>query len=252
MLPVTLFACATSTTHLSSPYVLDPGHVEATVAATVHANTVVVDKSLSSATEVYELITEEDPTVTEEMARSMLDTGLAWALFLPGKSTDFVGRIGLTGRILEGVDAGLRISGNQYRLDLKTQLLTSQNERWAVSLTTGAGWQNAIISQEIMKYTLSSFSRKDLEFSLIAGYRRVGIIDLYAGPRLIFSHINVEPTGVETIFDKLPTQLQEYSPENYFQNERLTYIGSTLGTRVGYHVIFVDVECTVLWMQFTP
>ena len=152
--------CATTTTHLSSAHVLDPGHVESTVAGALYTNTVVTNHSIKTAAAIYEGMLEDPPEVTTEMARDMFDTGLAWTLFFPGQSSEFIGRVGLTNALLEGVDLGFRSNGSQSKIDIKTQLFASKNQRWAVAFASGFGWNQTLISTKVSQYTRSTFPEK--------------------------------------------------------------------------------------------
>ena len=96
--------CSTTTTHLTSPHALEPKHMEFTGAYSGQLNTVVLDKSLQSAKVLYEQSTEEGREMTEEEFRGLLDTTLAWSLLTPGTSYELMGRIGVTDKILEGID----------------------------------------------------------------------------------------------------------------------------------------------------
>ena len=58
--------CSTTTTHLSSPFVLEPKHLEVSGAYAWQLNGVVVGKSLDSAKVLHQQVTEEDRQMTEE------------------------------------------------------------------------------------------------------------------------------------------------------------------------------------------
>ena len=171
--------------------------------------------------------------------------------FFPGQSSEFIGRIGISNAILEGIDLGFRSNGAQSKIDLKTQLYASKDHRWAAAFSTGLGWNQALISSDVSQYTLSTFSRRDLDLSLNLGYRHPDIFEIYGGPRLIVSRVAATISEEDSI-DRLPDELMQYHPKTLFQNEQLTYTGATIGTRIGYYFLFFDAECTAMWIDFQP
>jgi hypothetical protein len=244
--------CTTTTTHLSSPFVLSPKHVEMTGAYAWQMNGVVVDKSLSSAKVLYEKATEEERQMTEEEFRGLLDTTLAWSLMTPGSSYEIVGRVGLTDKLLQGIDIGFKTDFSTIKADVKWQLWESQKGNQALAWTGAYAHQRSLVNSQIEWATNSSFSRHDFDTSLMWGIRKKGISEFYAGPRFMYSYIDAQPNLTSDMTLRIPEEFQALNPSEYFQDERMMFYGGTIGTRFGYHVAFVTLEVNCLWVDFNP
>ena len=79
-----LASCTTSMTNLADPHALRPGQVEVTLAGQGTASSVVLSKSWDGGAALYEQVTGAQgvqlATLTDP---SLVDTGVAWALFSP-------------------------------------------------------------------------------------------------------------------------------------------------------------------------
>ena len=110
LLSLLMGGCATSMTHMTTPQALEPGDFELSGAWTGHANSVAATKSIQSGADLWDrYVGEEDPgEISEGDLRTLLDTGLAWGLFHPGTGYEIAGRVGITDKLGEGLDLGLR------------------------------------------------------------------------------------------------------------------------------------------------
>ena len=244
--------CSTTTTHLSSPHALEPKHLEMTSAYAWQVNGVVVEKSLDSSRVLYQQVSEEDRQMTQDEFLGLLDTTLAWSLLTPGSSSEMMGRIGVTDKLLEGIDLGFKTDFTAVKADVKWQLWESPSGKQAIAWNGAYAWQNSFVPANIEWITNSTFSRHDFETSLIWGIRKEGIAEIYAGPRVIYSKINAQPNLSSEMTQMIPEEFSEYNPSEYFADERMLYYGGTLGTRLGYQVLFLDLELNCFWVQFEP
>ena len=244
--------CSTTTTHLSSPHALEPKHIEMTGAYAWQVNGVVVEKSLESSHVLYQQVSEEDRQMTPDEFFGLLDTTLAWSLLTPGGSSEMIGRIGITDKLLEGIDVGFKTDFTAIKTDVKWQLWESTDGRQAVAWNGAYAWQNNVVPPKIEWITNSTFSRHDVETSLMWGIRKSGVAELYAGPRVIYSKINAQPNLSSEMTQMIPEELSAFNPSEYFADERMLYYGGTIGTRLGYHVLFLDLELNCFWVQFEP
>ena len=246
------WGCTTTTTHLSSPFVLKPKHVELTGAYAMQFNGVVIDKSLSSGEVLYERATEEDRRLTEEEFRGLLDTTLAWSLLTPGSSSELVGRVGLTDKILEGIDIGFKTDFSTIKGDVKWQLWENKNGTQALAWSGAYAHQRNLVNSNIAWVTNSTFSRHDFDTALMWGMRKKGIAELYGGPRFMYSYIDAQPDLTSEMSQIIPDQFQNLNPSEYFQDERMMFYGATVGTRIGYHFAFLTLEVNCFWIDFNP
>ncbi len=253
LLPL-LCGCATSMTHMTAPHALEPGDWQVSGAWTGHANSVAATKSIQSGVDLWDhYIGEEDPgELTEDELRTFLDTGLAWALFHPGSSYEIMGRVGITDKLAEGLDLGLRTNFSEIKGDLKLQLWESDHERFAVAVHGGYGYHFSVASSFVEWLSLSSFSRHDMDLGATWGWREGRVVRAYAGPRMIRSWIRVEPKFNGLIEGNLPSSLETYQPSDYLGDEAMTYFGATNGLMLGYRWVFLVLELDLFWMSFHP
>ena len=244
--------CSTTTTHLSSPYALKPKQVELTGAYAWQINSVVIDKSLDSAQVLYEQATEEERTMTEEEFLGLMDTTLAWSLMTPGSSYELIGRVGITDKLLEGIDIGFKTDFTALKADIKWQLWESKTGNQALAWTGAYAWHSNLVNPQVAWATNSTFSRQDFDTALMFGARKEGIAEIYGGPRMIYSFINAEPNLSSQMSELIPEQFKALDPSEYFTDERMIYYGGTIGTRLGYYAAFVTLELNCFWLMFEP
>ena len=246
--------CATSMTHMTTPQALEPGDFEVSGAWTGHANSVAATKSIQSGVDLWDhYIDQEDPgELSEEDLRTLLDTGLAWALFHPGTSYEIMGRVGVTDKLAEGLDLGLRTNFSEVKGDLKLQLWESPEARFAAAVHGGYGYHFGLTSSFVEWLSLTSFSRHDLDLAATWGWRAGEVFRLWFGPRVIRSWIRTEPKLDGLIENNLPGTIDSYSPADVLGDETIVYFGSANGLMVGYRWVFLVAELDLFWMSFHP
>ncbi len=253
LLPL-LCGCATSMTHMTTPQALEPGDWQVSGAWTGHANSVAASKSIQSGADLWErYMGEEEPgELSEDELRTLLDTGLAWALFRPGASYEIMGRVGLTDKLAQGLDLGLRTNFSEIKGDLKLQVWESPEARFAAALHAGYGYHFDLTSGFVEWLSLTSFSRHDLDLAATWGWSEGRVLRLWLGPRFIRSWIRTEPKLDGMIEDNLPATIDDYRPSDILGDEAISYFGSTNGLMVGYRWVFLVLELDVFWMSFHP
>lgn len=253
LLPL-LGGCATSMTHMTTPRALEPGDWQVSGAWTGHANSVAATKSIQSGVDLWDHYAgEEDPgELSEDELRTLLDTGLAWALFRPGTSYELMGRVGLTDRLAEGLELGLRTNFSELKGDLKLQVWQSADARFAAALHGGYGYHFDVTSGFVEWLALTSFSRHDLDLAGTWGFQAGDIFRLWCGPRAIRSWVRTEPKLDGLLEDHLPATIDDYRPPDVLGHEAIAYYGGTGGVMVGYRWVFLVVELDLFWMSFHP
>jgi len=249
-----LSGCATSMTHMTSPKALEPGDWQVSGAWTGHANTVAATTSIQSGTDLWDRYAgEEEPgELSEDELRTLLDTGLAWALFHPGTSYEIMGRVGLTDKLADGLELGLRTNFSEIKGDLKLQVWESPDARFAAALHGGYGYHFSVASSFVEWMSLTSFSRHDLDLAATWGMHSGDIFRLWCGPRMIRSWIRTEPKLDGLIEENLPATIDDYRPSDVLGDEAIAYYGGTGGLMVGYRWVFLVVELDLFWMNFNP
>ncbi len=255
LLPLPLLVgCATSLSHMTTPQALEPGDWEVAGAWTGHANSVAATKSIQSGVDLWDhYVGEEDPgAMSEDDLRTLLDTGLAWALFHPGTGYEIMGRVGLTDKLAEGLDVGLRTNFSEIKGDLKLQLWESDEGRFAAAVHGGYGYHFSVAGGFVEWLSLTSFGRHDLDLAATWGWREGRVVRMYAGPRVMRSWIRTEPKLDGLIEENLPGRLDGYDPSDLLGDEVIAYYGGTNGVMLGYRWVFLVLELDVFWMSFHP
>lgn len=245
-----LFACSTTTTHLSSPYALEKGEMQLTVSGAGSGNTVVLSKSYQVGKALYEQAEQENTELTEREARMLLDSGIVWALHYPSTSVELLGRYGVSNDILEGLDVGLRTNFSAWKADAKLQLWENEKQAWAFNL--GYGKDFSMVSSQVEWLTMTSFSRQDVDMSLIWGGRPTEKFDIYLGPRVLYSKIDTSAKISDQLQALIPESLSSYNPSKLFFDESMFYYGGTMGGKVGYKDVYLNLELNTFWVDVQP
>lgn len=244
--------CTTSLTNLTPTRALDPGEVQVSVATQAQAGTGTIRRSLNAARAAKELIeSESDEPIDEESLRDFVDGALVWLLFPPGAGLEVMGRVGVL-NLLEGVEVGLRTDTKVLKADLKLQLLESEDGRLGLSALAGYGHHFSFVEKLVSYLTLTSFSRHDLDFQLSGGIEIGDYFRGYLNPRLMISSISTDARLPESIRARVPDSLEAYDPNRLFSDERLLYLGASMGVMAGYRHAFLALELNVLAMRFRP
>lgn len=244
------FACSTTTTHLSSPYALEKGEMQFTVSGAASGNSVVLSKSYQVGKALYDQATEENTELTEREVRALLDSGIVWALHYPSTSVELLGRYGVSNDILEGLDIGFRTDFSVWKADAKLQIWENDKQAWAFNL--GYGRDSNIVSSQVEWLTLTSFSRQDIDMSLIWGGRPAENFDIYLGPRILYSKIETATKINDKFQAIIPESFSSYDPSQLFFDEAMIYYGGTMGGKVGYKNIYLNLELNSFWVHVQP
>jgi hypothetical protein len=253
LLPL-LAGCATSMTHMTTPQALEPGDWQISGAWTGHANSVAATKSIQAGADLWDRYREDElgEELSEDELRTFLDTGLAWALFHPGTSYELMARLGLTDKLGEGLELGLRTNFSEIKGDLKLQLWESPDRRFAAALHGGYGYHQSVAGSFVEWLSLTSFSRHDLDLAGTWGWREGEVLRLYTGPRVMRSWVKAEPKLDGRLEELLPPSTEDYQPSELLDDESITYYGATNGLMLGYRWVYLVMELDVFWMRFHP
>ena len=119
--------CTTTMTSMTDARAYEPGEVQvaANMQATAHSNIVRgVAQSVDSA--IDEFGSEDDTPITEESFRQWVDLVILAALFRPATSPEVIARVGVTDKVLEGIDVGFRTNLSIFKGDVKLQVWENQ------------------------------------------------------------------------------------------------------------------------------
>jgi hypothetical protein len=255
LIPLLLMSvgCATSMTHMTTPQALEPGEWEVSGAWTGHLNSVAFMKSLESGVDLWASVnTGASPELSEQELRRLLDTGLAWAFFRPGTGFELAGRVGLTDKLAEGLDLGLRTDFSTFKTDLKLQAWESADGHFAGAVHLAYGYQPGLMTSWVEWLSLTNFSRHDLDLAGTWGWTPNESFSLWWGPRVMRSWISADPKLHGAIEDNLPAALDDYNPSAVLGDEAITYLGTTNGMRLGRGHVYVLAELSMFWMSFHP
>ncbi len=244
-------ACSTSMTYMTTPQTLEPGQMQASVAMQGDANTNVVSTfsdALDVAKQRIKNSNEQSSKLTEEQYRTAVDAALAGMLFKPGIATELAFRVG----VADGLDAGIRYNGASVKADVKARIWQTPDKKSVLSILAGVGQQTIDLPKPVEYLTLTNFSRTDADVALMFGSQPSSFLRAYIGPRMIYSWIKAEPVIDQSLLDVAPDKYAKMDPSQYFGDETILYLGGTGGLMAGYKWIWVTVEATVMYMDFTP
>lgn len=244
-------ACSTSMTYMTTPQTLEPGQMQASVAMQGDANTNVISTysdALDVAKQRIKDSNDQGSQLTEEQYRTALDAALATMLFKPGIASELAFRVGVS----EGLDAGIRYNGASVKADVKARIWQSPNRKSVLSLLAGVGQQTIDLPTPVQYVTLTNFSRTDADLALMFGGQPWSFLRAYVGPRMIYSWISAQPSVDQDLQAVAPDKYANMDPSQYFSDETILYLGGTAGVMAGYKWIWVTLEATVMYMDFTP
>ncbi len=241
-------------THLATPHALEPGDWQLSGAWTGHVNSVAATKSVQAGADLWDhYLGQDDPEpLNEEELRTLLDTGLAWALFYPGTSYELVGRVGVTDKLAEGLDLGLRTDFSQIKGDLKLQAWESDGGMFAAAVHAGYGYRFSVASSIVEWLALTGFSRHDLDLGASWGMEVGRVFRCWTGPRYLRSWVDASPKLHGLIEENLPASMDGYQPSQILGDEAISYYGSTNGVMLGWRWVYIVAELNVFWMSFHP
>jgi hypothetical protein len=253
-LAICLSGCTTTLTNLTTAKALEPGSVQITGGGYATATTNVVGRTFDAGKEAYDQIqdTPENEEVTVDTFRTYIEAALAWLLFQPGFTFEAQFRIGVTDRVLEGIDFGLRYDGNVIKPDVKLQLWESTDEAWAIATSFGYGYHTSIVSSVVEWVTLTDIGRHDFDLQTIISYHYGDWFRGYVAPRVMHSRISTSDKLPGFLADRVPQEIRDQSPSQYIEGTGAWYVGSSVGTQLGWKYVFVSLELGVYRLMFKP
>lgn len=250
---VSLSACSTTMTTMTEARAYEPGEVQVAVDYQANLHTTLATKAYKGAKSANEQFgTESDEPISEEAYRDWLDLALAAALFRPATSPELVARVGVTDKVLGGIDLGFRTNFNILKGDVKLQLWESADTRQALSVMAGYAHHRDVGNSLLSYVTLTDFSRKDFDFQLMWGLNFEDIVKLNVAPHMILSKISAEQKIPQQIYDRLPDSIKQYDPNQLFRDEWLGYYGMNGVVMLGYKYVFLVVDTGLFWTHFKP
>lgn len=239
--------CATSMSYNTYPRPLEPGDVSGSLAGQLTLNSVVIDKAINSL-KIADFRTGNSDDLSEAEYRDLMDTVVAFALFRPS----VVGEVAMRVGVWDGIDVGLRYNSGVAKGDAKIRLWESDDKKSVVSVTAGVGHGGGLGPKSIKYITWQEFSRLDAELSVMYGRDFSKYFRAYAGPRMIYSWLSVEPVISPELEEQIPNEYKDYRPDQFFQNENIAYLGGTAGIMLGFEWIWLHLEATVMYTFFEP
>ena len=245
--------CATSLTTTTDARAYEVGEVQAAVVyqANLHSNIIGgITSSVKSADEEFDK--DSDEPISEESLRNWLDAALIFALFRPGTGPEFLVRSGVYDDFMEGVDVGFKTDLNILKFDAKVQWWESANKQHAFSTSLGYGYHLDVGNKILSYVTLTDFSRSDIDIQFLYGYRFGEWLKFTVAPHLIFSRVAPDSKIPDWLYNRLPDNIKQYDPGQFFQTEWIQYYGVNTNLMLGYKYAFVTVDLGMFYMNFTP
>lgn len=245
--------CATSLTTMTDARAYEPGEIQVAVsyAANLHSN--VLNSVIDAAkTADKEFDKDSDEPISEESFRKWADLVITTALFRPAMGPELLFRVGVTDDLLEGLDLGFKTDLNILKFDAKLQLWESLDGAHALSAMLGYAHHLDVGNKFISYLTLTDFSRKDIDLQLLYGFRLGEWLKLLVAPHVIISQVKPESKIPEWLYDRLPDEVKQYDPGQFFETEYVQYYGLTTGLMVGYKYAFLATDLGMFYMNFKP
>ena len=248
-----LGACATSMTSTTEARAYEPGEVQVAATYQVNAHTNI----LSSLSNNIESLDErfdgpDDQPISEEEFRQWVDLALTSAMFRPTTGPEVLIRAGVTDKIMEGIDLGFRTNFNLYKGEAKLQLWENDSGSQAFSVMGGYAHHTGLIGEALSYVTLTDFKRRDFDLQLLWGVRVGDILRVAITPHMILSRVSAEQKIPARIERRLPEEFDRYNPNQFFQDEWISYFGVNSTIMIGYKYVFAVVDSGVFWMNFKP
>ena len=246
--------CTTSMTSMNDARAYEPKEVQvaANMQTNLHSNIARgAVRGVGSTAEVFDRDSEEP--IGEEAFRSWLDLAIMAALFRPGQHTpEVIARVGLTDKVLEGIDVGFRTNAKYFKGDAKLQFWESQDSRQFASVMLGYAHHRSWVEDWVGWLTLSDFKRSDFDIQALWGMEFGEFFKLNLGPHIILSRVSVEHKLPGWLVDRLPEQVRRFDPSQIFKNEWLGYYGGNVSFMIGYKYVYLAADFGAFWMNFTP
>lgn len=246
-------ACSTSMTSMTDARAYAPKEVQVATTYQVNVHTNVVTKAIDGVASAEEQFNQNsDEPISEEAYRDWLDLVLAAALFRPATGPELMARIGVTDKVLHGIDVGLRTNFNLYKGDIKLQLWESQDQAQAFSVMAGYAYHRSVGSSLLSYVSLTDFGRMDFDLQVLWGINFKDIIKINLAPHMILSRVSAEQKVPDFVEKRLPEEIKQYDPSQLFQNEWIGYYGMNSTIMLGYKYVFLALDTGFFWMNFKP
>jgi len=232
----------------------EPGEVQVVAAGTTLLHGNVLDGAIDAVKTLDEAFDEDSSApISEESWRTWADSVLLFMLFRPAVAWEFMGRVGVTNDVLEGLDVGFRTDFNVLKGDIKVQVYESSDAKHALSVSLGYAHHLSVVKQNAVRIlTLSEFGREDFDLQLLYGYTPNDFVRLTLAPHLVASYIDVRHAAPSWLLDRLPEQVRRFDPNQFFEDQWLTYAGLNTTVMVGYKYVFLAFDMGAFYMNFTP
>ncbi|MCW5831796.1 MAG: hypothetical protein KIS78_05010 [Labilithrix sp.] len=248
--------CSTTLSTLQPAEPMRPGHVQAQAALDVN----VPASRIVDAVDVVGTLGDRyasDPSYrpTPDEQRRALAAGVGLGLSSPGVNPDFMLRMG----VVKDLDVGLRWSGLAAHADGKYRFLAtrepSQEEekaesgkigngpdrgfQGAVSIGVSKALYNGFVFDALDFLEVGDYSRWNVEVPVIFGSRLADFGHVWFGPKYVFSTYSVDASlkNVGVVPETTGT---------------IHHLGAFAGAGVGYKVVFVFLELSVMKMFAEP
>lgn len=245
--------CTTTMTSMTDARAYEPGEVQvaANYQATAHSNVLGgVIRGVGSAVEEFGADSKEP--ISEEAFRDWLDVVLLAAMFRPTTSPEVIARVGVTDRVLEGLDIGFRTNLSIFKGDAKLQFWENERGDQALSIMAGYAYHRSWLNEWIEWISLTEFKRSDIDLQMLWGINVRDILKVSVGPHVILSRVSAEHKLDSALLDRLPESVRRYDPNRLFDDEWIGYYGANSSIMLGYKYAFVALDLGVFWMDFRP
>ena len=232
-------ACAPSLSSFQPAHVAPAGHFSGELGTDVSVPTGAFKTSYDAAKTLASAGSSR--MLTEEEKTQLFVAGAKLALSPPA----LVNHVGVNYTPAERWEIGARYSSSAFRLGARRQLLTQESHGY--DLTVGVGvqrWSYGFPIGELLQdiVRLEDFTRWSLDLPLVAGFRS-DYYWVWGGPRLAFSSYSSE------IVIRAPGQAGGAVSEDLARAEgRATLVGAQAGAAIGYKMLYVALELTVVRM----
>ena len=244
-------ACSTTLSNMTPAKAYEPGEIQVVAAMALQGNSnlaaSVVDAAQGPSDEFG-----SDGTISEQEFDRWITNIATFTLFRPAITPEIMLRFGLTDKILEGMDLGIKTNFSAYKIDLKTQLWESLDAASALSLSLGYTYNSDLVASAVSFITFTDFTRHDLTTHLAWGREFGDIGRISLGPHLVASLVNAEQNLPDQIEGRLSDEARANNPNVFFNNELILYAGANAMGMIGYKHVFLVLDLSLHWMRFQP
>ncbi len=238
--------CVSPATTLQTARPADPGQVTGTLGASVPVHGAFVDGTIDILrTSADRLGNADTEPLDAQETHDVVSGGLAALLFQPTLVTELSARVGL----VENLDAGVRLTGSNLKLDAKYAFVRS--EYWDVALSagyvyhTGVGPSAVEVIYDVFEtLALADYSRHDLDAALIASTSPRQALSFYMAARYVLALPDVQL--------RLPAGATLAGLTDYGTTEPLHIFGPTVGLRLGSEDVALLLELGVMYSLYEP